>query len=101
MLWVEKVNQEAAQALERVARVRDDDEVNLVQATRLKKGERVADDRAYVRLQVCGPKTGVHTGRAPDLDRENAKGSQESTRRVNRQHRGDQPPALFKSANGF
>ena len=41
--------------------------------------------------------TGVHVRAAPDFDRENAKGSQESAGIVNRQHRGDQPPALLKA----
>jgi hypothetical protein len=98
---MDKVNQDTAEALERVARMGNEDEVNHIQSARLKKRESVAGDGAHVRLQVRGAETGIHTGRPPDFNGENVKGSQESARIMNGERRGDQLAALFESANSF
>jgi hypothetical protein len=47
---VDKIYEDAAEALKRIACMRNDDDVHPIQTTRLEKGKSIADDGTYIRL---------------------------------------------------
>ncbi len=99
--WSDEIDQDAAQPLERVAGVGDDDEVDGIESAHLEEREGVLDDRADVGLEVSGSVAGVHSRRPPHLDGKDVKGPQEGAGIVNRKNGGYRCALLFMVADDF
>jgi hypothetical protein len=67
-----------------------------VEPPRLEKGDGVLDNGTYVRLEVGRSQARVQSRRAPDLHREDVKGTKQSTRVVDGKDGRQRIPALFE-----
>jgi len=76
--------------------MRNNKEISNIEPPRLEKGDRVLDNGAYVRLEVGRPQAGVHFRRAPDLYREDVKGTKQRTGVVDGKDGRHRVPALFE-----
>jgi hypothetical protein len=79
----------------------DDENVGNVEAASLEKGENVANDGADIGLQVHSAIASIHPGWPPHLDREKAKGAQQSARVVDWKNGRYRIPPLLPIADKF
>ncbi len=91
---MDKIEQNAAQALERIAGMRDEQHIDPTKATRLDERQGILNDRADIRLEMGSTSAITNTGRPPHFYRLKAKGPQQSTRIMDRENRCNQAPLI-------
>jgi hypothetical protein len=79
--------------------VRDQDQVDVIEAAGEEEGEAVANDVAGVGLQVRVSRGGVDPGRSPHLHRQDAEAPQEGAGIMNGKDRRHEAPALLVDAH--